>query len=275
MIRLHAPTPLAADATVMPTLDQSRYLSQVMRLKIGDSLLVFNGVDGEWRCVIAEVLKKGLVLRAEEPVRPQAAGPDVELLISVVKKSALEFAVEKATELGARRVRLVVTHRTQTQHVRMDRLDAIAIEAAEQTGRLDVPMIDAPAKLGALLDDWDPARRLMFCDETGGAPVMAALNPPPSGEGDREAVEGVDPSASAGSVPPPPSFGWSPSPEEGGRPWAVLIGPEGGFAPEERERLLGLPFTTAVSLGPRILRADTAAIAALTLWQAAIGDWDR
>ena len=114
MIRLHVPTPLAADAAVMPTLDQSRYLSQVMRLKIGDSLLVFNGVDGEWRCVIAEVLKKGLVLRAEDRVRPQATGPDVDLLISVVKKSALEFAVEKATELGARRVRLVVTHRTQT-----------------------------------------------------------------------------------------------------------------------------------------------------------------
>ena len=242
MIRLHVPTPLAADAAVMPTLDQSRYLSQVMRLKPGDSLLVFNGVDGEWRCVIAEVLKKGLVLRAEERVRPQSVGPDVDLLVSVVKKSALEFAVEKATELGARRVRLVVTHRTQTQHVRMDRLDAIAIEAAEQTGRLDVPMIDAPVKLGALLDDWEPARRLMFCDETGGAPVMAALNPPPSG---------------------------------GGLPWAVLIGPEGGFAPEERERLRGLPFTTAVSLGPRILRADTAAIAALTLWQAAVGDWDR
>jgi len=239
MIRLHAPTPLTADAAVMPTLDQSRYLSQVMRLKIGDSLLVFNGVDGEWRCVIAEVLKKGLVLRVEEAVRPQAAGPDVELLISVVKKSALEFAVEKATELGARRVRLVVTHRTQTQHVRMDRLDAIAIEAAEQTGRLDVPMIDAPAKLGALLDDWDPARRLMFCDETGGAPAFAALT------------------------------------AAGPGPWAILIGPEGGFAPEERERLMGLPFTTAVSLGPRILRADTAAIAALTLWQAAIGDWDR
>ncbi|WP_339873086.1 16S rRNA (uracil(1498)-N(3))-methyltransferase [uncultured Brevundimonas sp.] len=277
MIRLFVPQPLTHDAAIMPTLDQSRYLSQVMRLKIGDSLLVFNGVDGEWRCVIAEVLKKGVVLRAEDAVRPQATGPDVELLISVVKKSALEFAVEKATELGVRRVRLVITHRTQTQHVRMDRLDAIAIEAAEQTGRLDVPLVDAPVKLGALLDDWPPDRRLMFCDESGGAPVMAALNPPPLGEGDREAVEGVDPSAGAGSVPPPPPFGWSPSPDGGGmsQPWAVLIGPEGGFAPEERERLLGLPFTTAVSLGPRILRADTAAIAALTLWQAAVGDWDR
>ncbi|MBU2040384.1 MAG: RsmE family RNA methyltransferase [Alphaproteobacteria bacterium] len=184
MIRLHVPTPLSADAAVLPTLDQSRYLTQVMRLKLGDGLLVFNGRDGAWRCVIAEILKKGVVLRAEEQIQPQSTGPDLELLISVVKKSALEFAVEKATELGARRVRLVVTHRTQVQHVRMDRLDAIAIEAAEQTGRLDVPMIDEPAKLGDLLDGWEAGRRLMFCDETGGAPAMTALSPPPSGEGD-------------------------------------------------------------------------------------------
>ncbi len=239
MIRLHVPSPLTADAAVLPTLDQSRYLTQVMRLKLGDSLLVFNGRDGEWRCVIAEILKKGVVLRAAEQVRAQAMGPDVELLIAVVKKSALEFAVEKATELGARRVGLVVTQRTQVQHVRMDRLDAIAIEAAEQTGRLDVPMIDEPVKLTDLLDGFEGGRRLMFCDETGGAPVMGAL-------------------AEAGTAP-----------------WAVLIGPEGGFSPEERERLRALPFTTAVSLGPRILRADTAAVAALTLWQAGLGDWQR
>lgn len=239
MIRLHVPQPLAPDASVLPTLDQSRYLTQVMRLKIGDSLLVFNGVDGEWRCVIAEVLKKGVVLRAEEPVRPQSSGPDVELLISVVKKSALEFAVEKAVELGVRRIRLVVTHRTQTQHVRMDRLDAIAIEAAEQTGRVEVPLVDEPVKLAEMLDGWEDGRRLMFCDETGGEPAGPALQ------------------------------------AAGGGPWAVLIGPEGGFSPEERDRLRALPFTTAVSLGPRVLRADTAAIAALTLWQAAVGDWDR
>ena len=243
MIRLHAPAPLSLDAAVLPTLDQSRYLTQVMRLKTGDSLLVFNGRDGEWRCVISEILKKGVVLRAVEQVRPQALGPDVDLLIAVVKKSALEFAVEKATELGARRVKLVVTQRTQVQHVRMDRLDAIAIEAAEQTGRLDVPMIDAPVKLADLLDGWeagmDSGRRLMFCDETGGAPVTGAVA------------------------------------EAGAGPWAILIGPEGGFSPEERERLRALPFTTAVSLGPRILRADTAAVAALTLWQAAVGDWER
>ncbi len=237
MIRLHVPQPLSAGVGIAPTLDQSRYLTQVMRLKLGDALLVFNGVDGEWRATIAEVLKKGLVLRAEEQVRPQTTGPDLDLIVAVVKKSRVETIVEKAAELGARRVRLTVTQRTNVEHVRLDRLDAIAIEAAEQTGRLDVPTIDDPQKLSAILDGWDASRRLMFCDETGGAPVAAAV---------------TDPS-----------------------PWAILIGPEGGFSPEERERLRSLPFTAAVSLGPRILRADTAAIAAMTLWQAAVGDWER
>lgn len=239
MIRLHILQPLASGTLVAPTLDQSRYLTQVMRLKVGDSLLVFNGVDGEWRASIAEVLKKGVILRAEEQVRPQTTGPDVHLLIATVKKAALEFAVEKATELGAARIRLVTTARTQPQHLRLDRLDAIAEESAEQTGRMDVPPVDDTVKLDAILDGWDPARRLMFCDETGGAPAIAALQ-----------------SAGPG-------------------PWAILIGPEGGFSPEERDRLRALPFATAVSLGPRVLRADTAATTALTLWQAAIGDWDR
>lgn len=239
MTRLHISQPLAPGAALAPTLDQSRYLTQVMRLKTGDDLRVFNGVDGEWRATIAEVLKKGVILRAEEQVRPQTHPPDVHLLIAPVKKSALEFAVEKATELGAARIRLVTTARTQPQHLRLDRLDAIAEESAEQTGRMDVPPVDDPVKLDALLDVWDASRRLMFCDETGGVPAFAALQ-----------------SAGAG-------------------PWAILIGPEGGFSPEERDRLRALPFTTAVSLGPRVLRADTAATTALTLWQAAIGDWDR
>lgn len=239
MIRLHVPQPLAAGAAVAPTLDQSRYLTQVMRLKAGDDLLVFNGRDGEWRCTIAEVLKKGVVLKAQEQVRSQTFGPDLELIVAVVKKARVETIVEKAAELGARRVRLTLTQRTNTDRIRLDRLDAIAEEAAEQTGRLDVPVIDDPVKLSNILDAWQDGRRLMFCDETGGAPVVSALaNAPPE-------------------------------------PWAILIGPEGGFSPEERERLRALPFTTAVSLGPRILRADTAAIAAMTLWQAAAGDWER
>ncbi|VXB73130.1 16S rRNA (uracil(1498)-N(3))-methyltransferase [Brevundimonas sp. G8] len=239
MIRLHVTSPLAAAAAVAPTLDQSRYLTQVMRLKIGDDLLVFNGRDGEWRCSIAEVLKKGVILRAEEQARPQVHGPDLELIVAVVKKARVETIVEKAAELGARRVRLVLTHRTNADRIRLDRLDAIAEEAAEQTGRMDVPAVDDPVKLDALLDGWEAGRRLMFCDETGGAPAMSAL---------RDAGEG---------------------------PWSILIGPEGGFSPEEGERLRSLPFATAVSLGPRILRADTAAIAAMTMWQAAVGDWER
>ena len=239
MIRLHVTSSLSVGGAVAPTLDQSRYLTQVMRLKAGDDLLVFNGRDGEWRASIAEVLKKGVILRAEEQVRPQAYGPDLELIVAVVKKARVETIVEKAAELGARRVRLVLTKRTNADRIRLDRLDAIAEEAAEQTGRMDVPAVDDPVKLDALLDSWQAGRQLMFCDETGGAPAIAALG-----------------AAGAG-------------------PWSILIGPEGGFSPEERERLRALPFTTAVSLGPRILRADTAAIAAMTLWQAAVGDWER
>ncbi len=239
MIRLHVKAVLAAGTPVAPTLDQSRYLTQVMRLKLGDELLVFNGHDGEWCCAVAEILKKGVILRAEEQVRPQTLGPDLELIVAVVKKARVETIVEKAAELGARRVRLVLTKRTNADRIRLDRLDAIAEEAAEQTGRMDVPPVDDPIKLDALLDGWEPGRRLMFCDETGGAPAGSAL---------RDAGEG---------------------------PWSILIGPEGGFSPEEGERLRSLPFTTAVSLGPRILRADTAAIAAMTLWQAAVGDWER
>ncbi|MFZ4166527.1 16S rRNA (uracil(1498)-N(3))-methyltransferase [Brevundimonas sp. NPDC058933] len=239
MIRLHVQGDLAAGLAVAPTLDQSRYLTQVMRLKAGDDLLVFNGRHGEWRACVAEVLKKGVVLRAEEQVREQTRGPDLELIVAVVKKARIETIVEKATELGASRVRLALTHRTNADRLRLDRLDAIAEEAAEQTGRLDVPLVDDPVKLDALLDGWDASRRLMFCDETGGAPAVPALT------------------------------------AAGGDKWAILIGPEGGFSPEEGERLRALPFTTAVSLGPRILRADTAAIAAMTLWQAAAGDWER
>jgi 16S rRNA (uracil1498-N3)-methyltransferase len=239
MIRLHVTQSLSAAAPVAPTLDQSRYLTQVMRLKAGDELLAFNGRDGEWRCTVAEVLKKGVILRAEEQVRPQTFGPDLELIVAVVKKARVETIVEKAAELGARRVRLVLTKRTNADRIRLDRLDAIAEEAAEQTGRMDVPAVDDPIKLDALLDGWETGRLLMFCDETGGAPAVSSL---------RDAGQG---------------------------PWSILIGPEGGFSPEEGERLRSLPFTTAVSLGPRILRADTAAIAAMTLWQAAVGDWER
>jgi 16S rRNA (uracil1498-N3)-methyltransferase len=237
MIRLFVPHPLSAGVGVAPSLDQSRYLIAVMRLSVGDEILVFNGQHGEWRCTLTEAGKRGCLLRAEEQTREQDHAPDLDLVVAMVKRGRVETIVEKAAELGARRVRLTQTRRTNVDFLKLGRLDAIAIEAAEQTGRLDVPVIDDPMKLDKILDGWDPARKLVFCDEGGDArPMIEAL---------------------AGS----------------GAPAAILIGPEGGFAPEERERLRSLPFVIPVSLGPRILRADTAAIAAMTLWQAAVGDW--
>lgn len=236
MIRLFVTDALAADAQLAPSADQARYLTTVMRLSVGDELLLFNGRDGEWRARVAEVGKRGCLLEVAGQTRPQAVGPDLDLVVALVKRNRLETIVEKAAELGARRVQLVITRRTNADHTNVGRLQAIATEAAEQTGRLDVPQVLEPVKLEKLLDGWSPERRLMFCDEGGEAkPALGALD----GEG----------------------------------PWAVLIGPEGGFSPEERDHLRELPFVTPVSLGPRILRADTAAISALTLWQAKLGDW--
>ncbi len=237
MIRLFVPNDLSAGAGVVPTVDQSRYLTSVMRLGVGAELLLFNGRDGEWRATIVEAAKRGCLLKAEEQTRPMEIGPDLDLIVAMVKRGRVETIVEKAAELGARRVRLTITRRTNVDFVKLGRLDAIAMEAAEQTGRLDVPEVLDPEKLDKILDGWDPARRLVFCDEGGDA---------------RPAIEAL-----AGTSGPA----------------AILIGPEGGFAPEERERLRGLSFVTPVSLGPRILRADTAAISAMTLWQAAAGDW--
>jgi 16S rRNA (uracil1498-N3)-methyltransferase len=237
MIRLFVPQDLAPGYGVILTLEQSRYLTSVMRQAIGAQVLLFNGRHGEWTATLAENGKRGALLKVNELVRPMALGPDLDLIIALVKRGRVETIVEKAAELGVRRVRLTVTRRTNVDFVKLGRLDAIAMEAAEQTGRLDVPTVDDPEKLADILDGWDTARKLVFCDEGGDAlPAFQAL---------------------AGSQAPA----------------AILIGPEGGFSPEERERLRSLPFVTAVSLGPRILRADTAAISALTLWQAAAGDW--
>ena len=273
MIRLYVPDDLAAGADVAPSPEQGRYLVTVMRLAIGAEVLLFNGRDGEWRATLVEAGKRVCRLAVGARMRAQTEGPDLDLVIALVKRARLETIIEKAAELGARRVRLATTRRTNADHTNVARLQAIAVEAAEQTGRLDVPLIVAPEKLDRMLDSWDPARRLVFCDEGGGVPPMLlALNPPRlGGEGDRpkdgggESVHGLPSTASGG-----------PLPQQAGEDrvkGAILIGPEGGFAPEEGERLRALPFVTAVSLGPRILRADTAAISALTLWQAALGDW--
>jgi 16S rRNA (uracil1498-N3)-methyltransferase len=256
MIRLFVPDPLSAGADVSPSPDQARYLTTVMRLSVGDPILLFNGRDGEWRAVIAAVSKRGCTLAVESLTRPQAIPPDLDLVVALVKRARLEIIVEKAAELGARRVRLVTTRRTNADHTRVDRLQAIAAEAAEQAGRLDVPEIVAPIALEKLLDGWDAqssekgGRRLMFCDEAGDDP-------------------GAEWGGDQGRARP----ALTAIADAGEEPWAVLIGPEGGFAPEERARLRGLAFVTPVTLGPRILRADTAAISALTLWQAGRGDW--
>lgn len=236
MIRLFVPHDLAPGAALDLDEGQSRYLAAVMRQVVGDAVAVFNGRDGEWRATVAKVGKRAVTLTALSCARPQAIGPDLDLVIALVKRARLETIVEKAAELGARRVRPVVTERTNADHTRVDRLQAIAVEAAEQTGRLDVPEVLAPVKLEAMLAAWDVGRQLLFCDEAGdAAPVLGAVT--------------------------------------AGGPWAILIGPEGGFSPREREMLRSLPYATPASLGPRILRADTAAISALTLWQARVGDW--
>ena len=238
MIRLFVPHDLSEAAELDLDEGQSRYLAAVMRLSVGDTLAVFNGRDGEWRARVANVGKRAVGLVAEAQLRPQAVGPDLDLVIALVKRARLETIVEKAAELGARRVRPVITERTNADHTRVDRLQAIATEASEQTGRLDVPEVAEPVKLEKLVAGWEPGRRLLFCDEAGDAkPVLEAVGGHPGG------------------------------------PWAILVGPEGGFSPKEREMLRGLPYATPASLGPRILRADTAAISAMTLWQAAVGDW--
>jgi len=238
MIRLFIPNDLASGAQIVLDEGQSRYLAAVMRLVVGDELLAFNGRDGEWLATVAGVGKRAVTLEVRQRVREQATGPDLDLVIALVKRARLETIVEKAAELGAARVRLVITERTNADHTRVDRLQAIAVEAAEQTGRLDVPQVLEPVKLERLTADWPQGRRLLFCDEAGNArPVLDVLKDEPT------------------------------------EPWGVLIGPEGGFSPAERARLRELPFASPATLGPRILRADTAAISGLTLWQAAIGDW--
>jgi len=238
MIRLYVPHDLAAGAELALDAGQSRYLAAVMRQVAGDEVLLFNGRDGEWRARITVVGKRAVGVQAEALERPQWVGPDLDLVVALVKRGPLETIVEKAAELGARRVRLVTTERTNADRARVERLTAIAIEAAEQTGRLDVPQIFEPVRLETLIENWPEGRWLLFCDEAGDAPPIL------------EALQGGE-----GSL------------------WSVLIGPEGGFSAKEREMLRALDYANPASLGPRILRADTAAISALTLWQAALGDW--
>lgn len=240
MVRLYVDQPLGPGQSVALSRDQSHYLAHVMRKAPGDEVLIFNGVDGEFSAQIAEVGKRGGVLVCQTQTAPLAMPPDLWVLFAPIKKARTDFIVEKASEMGARRICPVGTQFTNSERIRQDRLQAHAVEAAEQCGGTFVPEVAELARLDRVLDGWDPARQLMFCDEeTAGrsSDLMAGVA------------------------------------ERRGAPWAILIGPEGGFSAEERDRLSGLDFVTTVSLGPRILRADTAAVAAMTLWQQALGDW--
>ncbi len=235
-IRLYVDHPLRAGQSVPLDRDQAHYLFGVMRQSVGDGVLLFNGRDGEWRAEVAEAGKRAGTLLCVEETKPLQMPPDLWLLFAPIKKARTDFFVEKAAEMGAARIMPVQTDFTNSERIRQDRLQAHAVEAAEQCGGTFVPEVAGLTKLSRMLDQWPEDRQLMFCDE---ALVGAA--------------------ATLGAV--------------GGGKWAILIGPEGGFSEAERARLSKLPFAHAVSLGPRILRADTAAVAALTVWQQALGDW--
>ena len=240
-VRLYVDQPLGPGQTVVLSQAQAHYLFGVMRLGAGAVVSVFDGVSGEWDARVAEAGRRGGTLVCEAMTRPQRGPPDLWLLFAPVKKARTDFIVEKAVEMGVARIQPVLTDFTNAERVRVDRLQAHAVEAAEQCGALVVPPVAEPAKLARVLDTWDKGRMILHADEAkagwGMAPGLEQFAP--------------------------------------GGPWAVLIGPEGGFSPAERQRLdegfAGTVFS--VALGPRILRADTAAVAALTLWQAALGDW--
>jgi 16S rRNA (uracil1498-N3)-methyltransferase len=236
--RLYVEADLAAGASVACSAEQANYLRNVLRLKGGDPILVFNGRDGEWRAELAEAGKRAAVLRVGAQVRGQEGGPDVDYLFAPLKRARLDYLVQKATEMGVARLKPVLTRRTTPERVNIERMRANAVEAAEQCGILRIPELHAPAKLERVVADWDTGRPLLFCDEGSelGDPVAALAKLRPG-------------------------------------PLALLVGPEGGFDETERDLLLSRPFVTRLSLGPRILRADTAAVAALALVNAVLGDW--
>jgi 16S rRNA (uracil1498-N3)-methyltransferase len=232
---------LAAGAEIALPEGQARHVGTVLRLDVGDALRVFNMTDGEWRARILAKKKQDVRVRIETFVRTGRQPGDLELLFAPVKRHATDLIVEKATELGVRRIRPVMTERTIAETVRIERLEVIAREAAEQTERFDAPEICEPASLARALDRWDGSRPLIYCDEHGEAPPLL------------EALHQLRQARSAAL--------------------SLLIGPEGGFSTEERGMLRALTFVVPVSLGPRILRAETAAVAALSIIQAVWGDW--
>lgn len=237
-IRLYVEQPLGAGQPVSLSQDAAHYLIGVMRQGTGGAVALFNGHDGEWRATIVRAAKRACELLCDAQTAPQQNPPDLWLLFAPVKKARTDFIVEKATELGAARIMPVQSDFTNAERIRRERLQAHAIEAAEQCGATYVPPVDPLQSLSRMLDTWPEGRMLFWADEgtveEGGADTLTGCPPGPA---------------------------------------AILIGPEGGFSPDERARLGALPYMRRISLGPRILRADTAAAAAITLWQARLGDW--
>ena len=266
--RLYVEAPLAAGAAVAVTAEQANYLLNVLRLGAGDAVLVFNGRDGEWLARVSPKGKRSCELLPESQTRPQHGGPDIDYLFAPLKRARLDYMVQKATELGVARLRPVITRRTIAERVNLERMRANVIEAAEQCGILRIPEVVEPVKLEKALAGWDAKRRLVVCDEEAAVtdPIKALqLGVRPSGSDTVSNAGGSDTPGGMSALVSDPE-GLTP-------PIAILIGPEGGFDPAEREFLLRQPFTLAISLGPRIMRADTAAVAALALVNAVAGDW--
>ena len=236
-VRLYVDHPLGAGQSVPLTREQAHYLFGVMRLDDGARILAFNGVDGEWETDVTRSGKRAGALICLRETAPLRLPPDLWLLFSPIKKTRTDFIVEKAAELGAARIQPIQTAYTNSERIRRDRLQAHAIEAAEQCGGTFVPEVGELRRLGDVLSAWPSDRQLLFCDETRVGEAPADLSALSRG------------------------------------PWAILIGPEGGFSEDERARLQAMEMSHVMSLGPRILRADTAAVAAMTLWQNALGDW--
>jgi 16S rRNA (uracil1498-N3)-methyltransferase len=237
--RLYIDAPLAEGAEATPDRDQSNYLLNVLRLTDGSEILAFNGRDGEWRMTLKALSRKAVALQAREQTRAQTKANDLQYVFAPLKHARLDYMVQKAVEMGASTLTPVITRRTQSTRVNLDRMRANVVEAAEQCGILSIPQVDDDVKFDRLIALFQQTgRRLVFCDED--APVK-------------------DPIAALREI--------------AREPLAIIIGPEGGFDPLEREALLRLPHVTRLSLGPRILRGDTAGVAALALVQSVHGDW--
>ena len=239
LARLYMEDALYEGVDIELSAEHAHYLGNVLRLTVGNSVRLFNGGSGEWQADIVTLAKRKGTLTVLKQLREPYATPDIWLCFAPVRKHRNAFILEKATELGVSRLMPVTTARTQFGKLRLDKMRAQIIEAAEQTERLDLPELSETQSLDRLLSDWPPDRTLIFADEAGDAkPALGAL----------QSLSG---------------------------PAALLVGPEGGFTPEERDSLRGLEYVIPISLGPRILRADTAALSLLTLWQATQGDWAK